>query len=427
MSMNNVLRITLWGHDVGRLVWDDKERRAFFCFSPSFLSVEYDIAPLTASISKPFLRQGGIYKGNKQQKIYKGLPEFLADSLPDRWGETLISRWQRENMPDVTFTPVDALAFMGKRAVGALEFEPCLGQWSEPVDLELSCLYKIADDILNERAEVVDNVNSASMQSLYLVGTSAGGMQPKAIIAINEDDGNVKSGQIQLDGNFRYYILKFDRDGRFPFTLMEKTYYDMALACGIKMMPSRLITIDGRSHFITERFDRARNEKLHIQTLAAMSPDADCYEDLMKTARLLRIPDNELADIFRIAAFNVLAANVDDHNKNFSFLMGRDGHWHFAPAYDLNFTVDLHGSPLYHRHELTLCGKDRTITRDDILRFGDDSCIKNASSIIDDVEYAVRHFPDFAKANGIDGKYIDEIGEYLKNRALVQKVGEMFG
>lgn len=96
------------------------------------------------------------------------------------------------------------------------------------------------------------------------------------------------------------------------------TYYDMALACGIKMMPSRLITIDGRSHFITERFERAGNEKLHIQTLAAMSPDADCYEVLMKTARLLRIPDNELADIFRIAAFNVLAANVDDHNKNFS-------------------------------------------------------------------------------------------------------------
>ena len=301
--------------------------------------------------------------------------------------------------------------------MGALEFEPCLGQWSEPVDLELSCLYKIADDILNERAEVVDNVNSASMQSLYLVGTSAGGMQPKAIIAINEDDGTVKSGQIQLDGNFRYYILKFDRDGRFPFTLMEKTYYDMALACGIKMMPSRLITIDGRSHFITERFDRAGNDKLHIQTLAAISPDADCYEDLMKTARLLRIPDNELADIFRVAAFNVLAANVDDHNKNFSFLMGRDGHWHFAPAYDLNFTVDLYGSPLYRRHELTLCGKDRKITRDDILRFGDDSCMKNASSIIDDVEYAVCHFSDFATANGIDEKLVNEIDEYLHNNA----------
>ena len=411
--MNNVLKITLWGYDVGRLVWDDKERRAFFSFSPSFLSAGYDIAPLTASISKPYLRQGGIYKGNIQRKIYKGLPEFLADSLPDRWGESLISRWQHENMPDVKFTPVDALAFMGKRAMGALEFEPCFDQWSAPVDLELSCLYKIADDILNERSEAVDNLNSASMQSLYLVGTSAGGMQPKAIIAINEDDGTVKSGQIQLEGNFKYYILKFDRVGRFPYTLMEKTYYDMALACGIKMMPSRLITIDGHSHFITERFDRAGNDKLHIQTLAALSPDADCYEDLMKTARLLRIPDNELAEIFRIAAFNVFAANVDDHNKNFSFLMRRDGHWHFAPAYDLNFTVDLHGSPPYHRHELTLCGKDRNITRDDILRFGDDSCIKSASSIIDDVEYAVSHFPDCATANGIDRKYIDEIGGYL--------------
>lgn len=90
-------------------------------------------------------------------------------------------------------------------------------------------------------------------------------------------------------------------------------------------------------------------------------------------------------------------------------------HWHFPPAYDLNFTVDLHSSPLYHRHELTLCGKDWKITRDDILRFGIDSCIKNASSIIDDVEYAVRHFPDFATANGIDEKFINETGKYLLN------------
>ena len=150
-------------------------------------------------------------------------------------------------------------------------------------DLELSCLYKIADDILNERSVAVDNLNSASMQSLYLVGTSAGGMQPKAIIAINEDDGTVKSGQVHLEGNFKYFILKFDRVGHFPYTLMEKTYYDMALACGIKMMPSRLITIDGHSHFITERFDRVGNDKLHIQTLAALSPDADCYEDLMRS------------------------------------------------------------------------------------------------------------------------------------------------
>lgn len=411
--MNNILKITLWGHDVGRLMWDDKERRAVFSFSQSFLSTGYDIAPLTASVNKPYLREGGLYKGNIQQKIYKGLPEFLADSLPDRWGETLMSRWQCENLPDVRFTPVDALSFMGKRAMGALEFEPSIDQWSNPVDLELSCLYKIADDILNERNVVMDNVNTANMQSLYRVGTSAGGMQPKAIIAINQDDGVVKSGQIQLEGNYKYYILKFDRDGQFPYTLMEKTYYDMALACGIKMMPSRLIDIDGRRHFITERFDRTANGKVHVQTLAALSPDADCYEDLMKTARLLRIPDNELVNLFRITVFNVLASNIDDHNKNFSFLMGRDGCWHLAPAYDLNFTVDLHGSQLFHHHELTLCGKDRNITRDDLLRFGEESCIKNASAVIDDVDYAVCHFPSLAIDNGIDRQCADEIGKYL--------------
>lgn len=412
--MDNILKVKLWGNDVGRLAWDKKGRRALFSFSPSFAAKKYNIAPLTASISNPYLRQGGIYKGNTKKKIYKGLPEFLADSLPDRWGETLMARWSKENMPNVHFTPVDALAFMGKRAMGALEFEPCLEDWDKPVEVELSCLYKIADDILNERTKVQEHISAASMQSLYLVGTSAGGMQPKAIIAINEDDGTIKSGQIPLDGNYKYYILKFDRNGRFPYSQMEKTYYDMAVSCGIKMMPSKLVTIDGHRHFLTERFDREGKEKIHIQTLAAMYPEADSYEELMKAARMLNIPDCEVCEIFRLAAFNILAANMDDHNKNFSFLMKKDGQWHFAPAYDLNFTVDVHGSSLYHRHELTLCGKDRDITSSDILAFGEEMCVKNATSILNDVEYAVRHFSDFASDNGVNETDIKEIDGFLK-------------
>ncbi|WP_288280834.1 HipA domain-containing protein [uncultured Prevotella sp.] len=79
--------------------------------------------------------------------------------------------------------------------------------------------------------------------------------------AINEKTGEIRSGQAELPAEYVYYIIKFNEGKKFPFTLVEMAYYLMANAAGINMMPSRLIEIDGRQHFLTQRFDRLKGKR----------------------------------------------------------------------------------------------------------------------------------------------------------------------
>lgn len=141
---------------------------------------------------------------------------------------------------------------------------------------------------------------------MYEVGTSAGGQHPKAIIAINRETGDIRSGQVALPLDYTYYILKFAESDDFPFTNVEMAYYEMALEAGINIMPSKLISIEGKHHFMTERSDRREGKKIHTQNLAAMYPDASSYEELFTTCRLLNIPAIEISEQYRRMVFNVI-------------------------------------------------------------------------------------------------------------------------
>ena len=413
---NNIVKVCLWGQTVGEIYWDERRKQSCFSFSKDFVSKGIDIAPLTASIYNPLLAQGEVYLGNKKE-LYKGLPEFLADSLPDNWGERVMKHWFDHYGTKRHLTPVDALSLMGKRSMGAFEFEPYIEKWEKATDIQLTDLYKLADAIMEESVLPDGEDALINLQKLFSVGTSAGGKRPKAIIAIDKETGEVKAGHGQLPANYTHYILKFNERQSFPTTLLEKTYYDMAVRAGIEMMPSALMEIDGLPNFITQRFDRGE-DKIHTQTLAAMIPDADSYEDLFKVARKLGVPYIEQERLFRQAVFNVLGDNLDDHSKNFSFMKKKTGEWHMTPAYDLCFTYDLTGMGYANRHEMTLCGKDRDITREDLLRFGNENDIRKAKSLINDVADILMSFKEYALNNGVSSVYADVI-----QKALARNIG----
>ena len=411
---NNVLKVMLWGMTVGRLYWNTERRRAYFTYDQAFLTKELDIAPLTASINSPLSQRGLPHAGNTD-KLYAGLPEFIADSLPDRWGDTIFRQWAvAHNIPMRHLTPVDRLAFIGKRSMGALEFEPAYESDNQPFAVDLESLYQLAGQLFSERQEIsLSADNPLHIENLYKVGTSAGGMRPKAIIAINDETGEIRSGQAELPAEYVHYIIKFNEGKKFPFTLVEMAYYRMATAAGINMMPSRLIEIDGLHHFLTQRFDRVQGRKVHVQTLAAMDPLADSYEDLFTVCRRLRLPAHEISEQYRRMVFNVLTGNVDDHTKNFSFMMDEDGTWHITPAYDLTFTIDLEAPAYVNRHSLTIGGKNDAITTADLLHFARMNDIKDADSIIADVTQAIRHFPEYATEYGIEDRWIKDISTSL--------------
>lgn len=408
---DNIIQVQLWDKNVGLLSWDDNKGCSVFQFDKDFMLYGWNIAPLIAPLDSAYVQKSFPMSGNKE-KLYGGLPEFIADSLPDYWGNIVFQKWMEANhLQPKSVNAVDRLSFIGKRAMGALEFQPAHIQEDASINIELSSLYELANRLFLDRQDInIDMSNNLIMEDLYKVGTSAGGQRPKAIIGMDEDTGIIRSGQADLPPNFNHYILKFDTSKRdeLPTTKVEMAYYLMAKDAGIYMMPSKLVEIEGTKNFMTQRFDRQNGKKIHTQTLAAMSSFADAYEDLFIVGRKLNLSSDEQSQQYRRMVFNVIAENVDDHTKNFSFIMQPNGEWHISPAYDIVFSADP-DSHFYRNHELTILGKRKNITKQDLLLFAQRQDIKNATSIIDEVTEVVMNFKAYAEKVEIDDYWIKKI------------------
>ena len=406
------LSVMLWGQEIGQLCWNPAKRNSYFFFSPQYLSSGLDIAPLTAS-SKDFAARFAVY-GNTDSAKYQKLPPFIADSLPDDWGNTLFDQWFAEHhFHEKDKTPLAKLSFVGSRAMGALEFIPSSEDAFSPDEkLIIPKLYDLAKKIEQDRERaIISPEETLTQKALMAVGTSAGGRFKKAIIAMDAD-GNIYSGQTSTRSDRKYYILKFNTP-ELCISEIEKTWYDLATRAGITMMPSRLIEVDGTRHFLTERFDRRAGEKVFTQTLAAVNPEADNYEDLFSTCRLLSIPQVEMNELFLRMVFNVLTNNTDDHAKNFSFIMEKDGAWHISPAYDLCFILKTAAAPEKF-HEFSVRGKHEDITVEDLLAFAAQNDIKNPAKYITTVRDTLKDFKPLAEANGVSPRLIDIIETRLR-------------
>ena len=403
--------VKLWGLPVGYLSWDKKADMAVFEYESEFLEKGLDIAPLTMSINSPRSKKRIPWTGDKD-KLYLGLPPMIADSLPDKWGHSLFNAWLRDNhISTKKVSPVDHLSFIGSRAMGALEYEPAqkLGNDSA-FSVDVEHLYAFAKKVLNERETTVLNAeNSILWQDLIKISSSPGGKRPKAIVAVNKATGEIISGQVNIPEGFEHYILKYDDNSSYPLAKLEYVYYQMALAAGISMMPSELRSYGNVTHFFTRRFDRVGNNRIHTQTLAAMSPGSSSYEDLFAVIRRLNLPYEDSRQQYLRMVFNVLARNVDDHAKNFSFCMTPDGVWRLSPAYDLTYSVDLSAPRYMNRHSMTINAKNENITRDDLEIVALRNDIHDYKSLIETVSTAVSKFRAYAVELKIDEQLIDSI------------------
>ncbi len=297
--------------------------------------------------------------------------------------------------------------------MGALEFIPEMGDFAvkEPIDLQE--LLEISGKVFLDE-DIVLPEESLAMRTLFSVGSSAGGRQPKAVIAIHKETGEVRSGQNLNDENYTHYLIKFG-DEKYPSTEVEMTYYEMSIKAKIEMMPCHLMKLNGRNHFLTERFDRVNGEKLHMQTLAAMWPDANSYEALMWVCRKLRLPAYSCDEVFRRMVFNVLTNNVDDHKKNFSFIMDKSGRWRLAPNYDVTFIFNNGGHQAECNHSLSVRGKVSNITIRDLLEFAKENGVRTPNLIINEVVEAVREFKVLSKKYGVDAKKINTISSTISD------------
>ena len=276
--------------------------------------------------------------------------------------------------------------------------------------VEIEHLYEFAKQVLNDReATVLNAENSILWQDLIKISSSPGSKRPKAIVVVNRATGEVISGQGNIPAGFDHFFLKYDDNSSYPFARLEYVYYQMALDAGINMMPSELRSYGNVTHFLTRRFDRVGNDRIHTQTFAAMAPGGASYEDLFSVIRRLKLPYEDSRQQYLRMVFNVLARNVDDHSKNFSFCMTPDGTWRLSPAYDLTYAVDLSAHAFVNRHSITINGKNENITRKDLEAVAQRNDIQDHKSLVEMVSHAVTKFRVYTSELQIDQQLIDRL------------------
>ncbi|MFK5925766.1 MAG: type II toxin-antitoxin system HipA family toxin [Desulfuromusa sp.] len=431
--MATIAEVLLWGRTIGAVMLEEGAETAFFEYDTAFTHSGIEVAPLVMPLSQrvysfPMLRK----------ETFHGLPGLLADSLPDRFGNTLIDAWlaTQGRRPD-SFNAIERLCYTGTRGMGALEYAPAIGPRAQKASpIEISQLVDLASEILIRRNNLEasfgnDNNKEEALRDILRVGTSAGGARAKAVIAWNPETGEVRSGQVKIDPGFEHWLLKFDgvsgnKDKELEdpkgYGVIEYAYFKMAEDAGIKMSECRLLEEKGRRHFMTRRFDRLNDgSKIHMQSLGSIAhfdynlAGAHSYEQALLTIRQLGLPMEAIEQQFRRMVFNIVARNQDDHVKNIAFLMDKSGQWSLSPAFDVTYSYQPDGN-WTSAHQMTLNQKRDNFMLDDFKVCAEAVSMKRGrvEAIYKEVLEIVYRWPEYAEEVGVAPEWRDVISRNLR-------------
>lgn len=409
--------VWMWGHFVGAVAETD-DGQITFEYEPEFRRQQLGISP----IMLPLARQGPImFPELRRIDAFEGLPGVLADALPDRFGNAVIKKYfSDKGQPESAMRPVQKLLYIGKRAMGALEFHPPLKiHAAERESLEIAELVEEARVVIEGRPEV-------SIPEMMRLGASAGGARAKALILWNRAAGKARSGFAPTRQGDEHFIIKFDGVGELgepdstpkPFNRIEHAYSRLARDASIQMPETHLLEERQNGHLLVKRFDRIGNRRLHLHSLGGLhhvdynTPGLFSYEQFLRTILTLKLDHSVMEQAYRRSVFNVVAVNQDDHVKNFSFLMDNQGRWQLSPAYDLTYA---RGAGYTRSHQMSLNGKRDDFTREDLLALGRKMGIKrDGKEIVDEVVEAMSRWDAYAQEANIPHDRINLISKQFR-------------
>lgn len=419
MSKNNIINVALFGEEVGRLGFDPDKDSSYFQYNPDYLdSGKYSRAfPYIFKRIRP-VQVFNTYRG----ETFRGLPPMIADSLPDMFGNTIFKEWIVSQNKDLkSITPLEQLAYVANRGMGALEYFPAK-DIPQTGSIQIDEIVRVLEQVLHKKSRTSGQVlNTEALFNIFKIGTSAGGARPKILISENKLNGQIVPGDIVTGSDYNHYLVKLNiPDDEFSYyrEQIEFAYYQLAIKAGIQMMPSTLI--DGK-HFATLRYDRQDGEKLHTLTASGLTgwdfkqPQHANYENLFKLALDLQVPYKDISELFRRMVFNIVFANADDHLKNHSFIYDKtQNNWALAPAYDLTFPFNTDLNFTHVNRALSVNNKRIKITREDVLKIAETYSVKNPVGIINDVLATTEEWESAAQALKLPQKLITTIRKSLE-------------
>ncbi len=421
-----IVEVKMYDQSLGSLEWNPQKGTSTFQYDRNWIRGGVEPSPLMLPLRER------IFETNRDHRNFHNLPYLLSDSMPDDFGNRMMKEWLRQkNHSFSDINPVERLTYIGKRGMGALEYHPIRHKEETDYDVSISELIDIAKNVLHGKEKTTFGaLDKQTISEILRIGTSVGGARAKALISMKRDERNrileIKPGDVLQPEGYSYWILKIDgvEDGLLDQSSglgkVEFGYYLMAKKAGIDISESFLHEENNRFHFATRRFDRTeKGERIHMQSYGALAgidfriPRAGSYENLFRLMKILQLPYTQFEQQYRRMIFNVVARNQDDHVKNFSFLMDRDGTWRISPAYDLSFQYK-QGGMWTNDHQTSINGKFNDFNRADLLNFAENFGIKRAGRIIDDMIDVVAQWPKLASELDIPKVTVDRIHSALR-------------
>ncbi|MBI1835641.1 MAG: type II toxin-antitoxin system HipA family toxin [Flavobacteriia bacterium] len=396
------IKVKIWDETIGYLYWDGVNNRSIFELDSDYQESNLNISPLLIN------KKIKIHTATTYEPIFQGLPPSIADSLPDYFGNRVFQTWlNQNNILESELNPIERLMYTGKRGIGAMEYEPGKSIINTIDTVDFGEIVEISEKIISNKYAFSDFINNQqALQNILTIGSSVGGAQAKILVAVHPKTGEIKAGDVlHEDKEFDYFIVKLGHESESVWgkekTSVEYVYYLMAKNAGLTINDSKLIENQGNIHFQTKRFDRVKGEKIHFQTLLAITGYSSKtsvfnYEQCFVVLEQMKFKHLDKEMLFRQMVFNIASCNMDDHLKNLGFILNREGNWSLSPSYDLTYPFDPF-LPSLKFHKMNINGKSKDIEREDILKMAQKVGIRNPHGIIEEVKNAVSEFEQLAK------------------------------
>ncbi len=414
MARDKIINVSAFGLEIGKLGYDINKGVSFFQYHSGFLEFKKysKMFPFIFKDIKP-VQVFSAY----QSDTFQCLPPMISDSLPDTFGNTIFQEWLRvRGISKVT--PLEQLAYVANRGMGALEYAP-IEEIPQSKEIDIHKIIEVLEKVLQLKEDTsAKGLTELSLLNVFKIGTSAGGARPKIVVSEHKKTGKIIAGDIEVSQDYNHYLVKLhldDSDG-YNREKVEYAYYILATEAGINMMESKLID---NKHFATLRYDRQNGEKQHVLTVTGLTgwdfksnPETSSYENVFKVALALAVPYKDVQQLFRRMVFNLIFKNVDDHLKNHSFIYNKENNsWNLSPAYDLTYALN----PLFTfkstSRALSINGKRTDITLKDVLTIAENFSIKNPKGIVNEIQELTYRWKEIAESLSIPNKIINSIDQ----------------
>ncbi|MXX88708.1 MAG: type II toxin-antitoxin system HipA family toxin [Boseongicola sp. SB0677_bin_26] len=341
------------------------------------------------------------------------LPGAVRDGSPDRWGRKLIIRAMQRRKEQEPLSEAGFLVSLDDSSrIGALRYRFEAGDEflrksaarSVPPIMNIARLLNASDAVQEDTATAED------LRFLLGYGSPLGGARPKS--AVLDSDGAIAIAKFPATDDIRNVAAG------------EVLAAELAVRAGITASRTRLLRIEDRPVSLVRRFDRdaecSRTHFISAMTMTgAREGDDGTYTDIALAVRqFCAEPTRDAHELFRRAAFNVLATNLDDHLRNHAFLFDHvSGKWRLSPAYDMN-PVPVTERPRHLTTWISEAGDEAAL--DNLLEVCRDFCLEPdmAREIVCDVADAIRQWREVGRGLGLSESDIAPYETAFEHREL---------